>query len=39
MLTVAQGLEDQGFANADIEKIMGQNWLGFFEKSFPGTPS
>ena len=38
MLTVAQGLEDVGFANTDIEKIMGQNWLSFFEKSFPGAP-
>ena len=35
MLTVAQGLEDIGFDNADIEKIMGQNWLSFFEQSFP----
>lgn len=37
MLTVAQGLEDIGFDNADIEKIMGQNWLSFFEKSFPNS--
>ncbi len=36
MLTVAQGLEDIGFDNTDIEKIMGQNWLSFFEQSFPG---
>jgi microsomal dipeptidase-like Zn-dependent dipeptidase len=27
-----------GFNNTDIEKIMGQNWLAFFEKSFPGSP-
>ena len=38
MLTVAQGLEDVGFDNADIEKIMGQNWLSFFAKSFPRAP-
>jgi microsomal dipeptidase-like Zn-dependent dipeptidase len=37
MLTVAQGLEDIGFDNTDIEKIMGQNWLSFFEQSFSGS--
>jgi microsomal dipeptidase-like Zn-dependent dipeptidase len=37
MLTVAQGLEDVGFDNSDIEKIMGQNWLAFFAKSFPSS--
>jgi microsomal dipeptidase-like Zn-dependent dipeptidase len=31
-------LQDVGFNNTDIEKIMGQNWLSFFEKSFPGSP-
>ncbi|MBT5387682.1 MAG: membrane dipeptidase [Porticoccaceae bacterium] len=37
MLTLAQGLEDVGFENADIEKIMGLNWLTFFEQSFSGS--
>jgi microsomal dipeptidase-like Zn-dependent dipeptidase len=23
-----------GFSDTDIEKIMGQNWQSFFEKSF-----
>jgi microsomal dipeptidase-like Zn-dependent dipeptidase len=36
MHTVAQGLEDVGFSDTDIGKIMGQNWQSFFEKSFVG---
>ena len=31
---VAQGLSDQGFNDDDIAKVMGENWLSFFEKSF-----
>ena len=32
------GLEQKGFATDDIEKVMGLNWLAFFEKSFgPGS--
>ena len=31
---IANGLKEQGFSNTDIEKVMGQNWLSFFEKSF-----
>ncbi|MBT6692794.1 MAG: membrane dipeptidase [Porticoccaceae bacterium] len=34
---VAQGLEDQGFSDDDIAKVMGKNWLSFFEKSFSGS--
>jgi microsomal dipeptidase-like Zn-dependent dipeptidase len=33
---VATGLEDVGFSGTDVAKIMGQNWLSFFEKSFIG---
>ncbi|MFT5360865.1 MAG: membrane dipeptidase, partial [Porticoccaceae bacterium] len=36
MHTIAQGLEDTGFSESDVAKIMGQNWLSFFEKSFTG---
>ena len=32
--TVAQGLRDRGFAEGDVEKIMGESWLSFFERSF-----
>ncbi len=31
---IAQGLRDVGFSAADVEKIMGQNWLDFFARSF-----
>jgi len=31
---IADGLADVGFAKADIDKIMGGNWLDFFERSF-----
>lgn len=34
---IAAGLSDVGFAKPDIDKIMGGNWLDFFERSFgPG---
>ena len=36
MHTVARGLQDTGFSESDVAKIMGQNWLSFFEKSFMG---
>ena len=36
MRTVAQGLDDVGFSETDVAKIMGQNWQSFFEKSFVG---
>ena len=31
---IATGLENYGFKAEDIEKIMGLNWLQFFESSF-----
>ncbi len=31
---VAQGLRDVGFSEGDVRKIMGENWLDFFERSF-----
>ena len=31
---VVQGLGDAGFPQQDVEKVMGQNWLCFFEHSF-----
>ena len=34
---VAKGLEDHGFKEADVAKVMGGNWLSFFEKSFSGN--
>jgi membrane dipeptidase len=33
---VAKGLEKQGFSDDNIAKVMGENWLSFFEKSFSG---
>ena len=33
---VAKGLEEQGFSDDNIAKVMGENWLSFFEKSFSG---
>lgn len=35
---VTRGLLDVGFSTEDVDKIMGLNWLHFFEKSFPGQP-
>ena len=32
--TIAAGLAVRGFAGEDIEKVMGLNWLNFFEESF-----
>ncbi len=34
---VAKGLEKQGFSDDSIAKVMGENWLSFFEKSFSGS--
>ena len=31
---IANGLRAHGFADADVEKVMGGNWLRFFEESF-----
>ena len=31
---IANGLRAHGFADADVEKVMGSNWLRFFEESF-----
>ncbi len=31
---IVEGLRQTGFAHADIEKVMGKNWLRFFECSF-----
>ncbi len=31
---IAQGLRNCGLEDQEIDKIMGQNWLDFFEKSF-----
>jgi microsomal dipeptidase-like Zn-dependent dipeptidase len=37
MHAVASGLADQGFQDEEIAKVMGENWLSFFEKSFVGN--
>ena len=34
LYNIAQGLSDQGLDDDDIAKVMGENWLSFFEKSF-----
>lgn len=34
IMNIAQGLARQGFASEDINKVMGDNWLRFFEHSF-----
>ena len=34
--TIANGLANQGFSDNDIAKVMGENWLSFFDKSFVG---
>ncbi len=31
---IAQGLSAAGFSDNDVAKIMGENWLNFFERSF-----
>tara|TARA_B100000315_G_scaffold196771_1_gene188009 strand:- start:20 stop:484 length:465 start_codon:yes stop_codon:yes gene_type:complete len=35
---LARGLKDKGFADGDIDKVMGLNWLRFFETSFGPMP-
>ncbi len=35
---LAQGFRDAGFGEADVRKIMGENWLDFFERSFGPAP-
>jgi len=35
---LAEGLRTAGFSEADVRKVMGENWLDFFERSFgPGA--
>ena len=31
---IAEGLKAAGFAAEDVTKVMGGNWLAFFERSF-----
>ena len=31
---IAAGLRDVGFSESEVDRIMGRNWLDFFEKSF-----
>lgn len=31
---IAKGLSDKGMAQSDVEKVMGLNWLNFFEAGF-----
>ncbi|MGB2062627.1 MAG: membrane dipeptidase [Candidatus Puniceispirillales bacterium] len=31
---IADGLKQYGFSDQDIKKILGENWLNFYEKSF-----
>jgi microsomal dipeptidase-like Zn-dependent dipeptidase len=33
-LNIARGLEAQGFAPGEVARIMGENWLAFFDRSF-----
>ena len=33
---ITQGLRDKGFADADVAKVMGGNWLAFFRDGFEG---
>ena len=33
-VNIEQGLRSKGFGNEDVEKIMGLNWLRFFDTSF-----
>ena len=35
---VARGLAEVGFAGADVDRIMGRNWLDFFDRSFGPAP-
>ncbi|NKB75903.1 MAG: membrane dipeptidase [Gammaproteobacteria bacterium] len=34
---IAKGLTDHGFSDDDVEKVMGKNWLRFFESSFSAS--
>ncbi|MFT6276060.1 MAG: microsomal dipeptidase-like Zn-dependent dipeptidase [Halioglobus sp.] len=34
IMNIAKGLAQQGFKTEDINKVMGDNWLRFFERSF-----
>jgi len=34
MANVAAGLLDYGFCEEDVAKVMGGNWLDFFQRSF-----
>lgn len=34
IMNIAEGLTQQGFASNDIDKVMGNNWLRFFEHAF-----
>jgi len=34
IMNIAEGLAQQGLQQRDIEKVMGNNWLSFFERSF-----
>ncbi|NND00443.1 MAG: membrane dipeptidase [Gammaproteobacteria bacterium] len=34
IMNIAEGLIEQGFEQVDVDKIMGGNWLAFFEHSF-----
>ena len=36
---IAEGLEAVGFASDEVAKIMGGNWLAFFERSFGPAPT
>lgn len=36
---IAKGLAQAGFSASDIDAIMGENWLRFFERSFAPSPS
>lgn len=37
IMNIAQGLADAGFSDADVAKVMGGNWLSFFEASFSAS--
>lgn len=37
--TIARGLSEVGFAEREVEMIMGRNWLEFFRSSFRSTRS
>lgn len=37
-MNIAEGLRAKGLAEGDIEKVMGRNWLNFFEDAFKPGP-